>query len=245
MNVLLPVGWLEYLVSEVWDCETLQRSVRERSVHRNITILLLVSSWGSPGNRSRSAPRSRSFPLRSALLLPVAITLPAELSLPLMVSLYLGAEYGGRISAILLNIPGDPGAIMTTLDGHPMALKGKGRDSPVDLRAGLVPRKHPGFPGSGVPCRTDVAAGARFRSGCLLLRRRHGARSQCDSGRIGTDARADCCRPWRGDVHHRHRAPIWPAAVHLRIVHPVGGHRTDRRESSVSSVSARFWPARR
>ncbi|GEB24599.1 tripartite tricarboxylate transporter permease [Brevibacterium aurantiacum] len=60
-----------------------------------------------------------------ALLLPVAITLPAELSLPLMVSLYLGAEYGGRISAILLNIPGDPGAIMTTLDGHPMALKGK------------------------------------------------------------------------------------------------------------------------
>lgn len=60
-----------------------------------------------------------------ALLLPVAITVPAELSLPLMVSLYLGAEYGGRISAILLNIPGDPGAIMTTLDGHPMALKGK------------------------------------------------------------------------------------------------------------------------
>lgn len=60
-----------------------------------------------------------------ALLLPVAITMPAELSLPLMVSLYLGAEYGGRISAILLNIPGDPGAIMTTLDGHPMALKGK------------------------------------------------------------------------------------------------------------------------
>jgi putative tricarboxylic transport membrane protein len=60
-----------------------------------------------------------------ALLLPVAITVPPELSLPLMVSLYLGAEYGGRISAILLNIPGDPGAIMTTLDGHPMALKGK------------------------------------------------------------------------------------------------------------------------
>src|SRR5699024_7251875 len=47
-----------------------------------------------------------------ALLLPVAITVPPELSLPLMVSLYLGAEYGGRISAILLNIPGDPGAIM-------------------------------------------------------------------------------------------------------------------------------------
>src|SRR5699024_11225280 len=74
-----------------------------------------------------------------ALLLPVAITVPPELSLPLMVSLYLGAEYGGRISAILLNIPGDPGAIMTTLYGHPMALKGKAASSlSISVLASLV-----------------------------------------------------------------------------------------------------------
>src|SRR3546814_13849760 len=33
--------------------------------------------------------------------------------------------YGGRISSILLNIPGDEPALMTTLDGYPMAKQGK------------------------------------------------------------------------------------------------------------------------
>ena len=33
--------------------------------------------------------------------------------------------YGGRISSILLNIPGDEPAMMTTLDGYPMAKQGK------------------------------------------------------------------------------------------------------------------------
>jgi putative tricarboxylic transport membrane protein len=36
----------------------------------------------------------------------------------------MGCEYGGRISSILLNVPGDAGAIMTALDGFPMAKKG-------------------------------------------------------------------------------------------------------------------------
>jgi len=38
-----------------------------------------------------------------------------------MTSVYYGAMYGGRISSILLNIPGDEPALMTTLDGYPMA----------------------------------------------------------------------------------------------------------------------------
>lgn len=33
--------------------------------------------------------------------------------------------YGGRISSIMLNIPGDEPAIMTTLDGHPITLQGR------------------------------------------------------------------------------------------------------------------------
>lgn len=62
-----------------------------------------------------------------AILLPIAfaIHLPAESALILLAAVYMGCEYGGRISAILLNVPGDAGAIMTTLDGHPMALQGK------------------------------------------------------------------------------------------------------------------------
>lgn len=62
-----------------------------------------------------------------ALLLPFtyAIGLPPESALILLSSVYVGCEYGGRISAILMNIPGDAAALMTTLDGYPMAKSGK------------------------------------------------------------------------------------------------------------------------
>ena len=62
-----------------------------------------------------------------AILIPLAFTLglPATPALILLTSVYYGAMYGGRISSILLNIPGDEPALMTTLDGHPMARKGQ------------------------------------------------------------------------------------------------------------------------
>lgn len=61
-----------------------------------------------------------------AILLPLAfaLQLPAESALILLAAVYMGCEYGGRISAILLNVPGDAGAVMTTVDGHPMARQG-------------------------------------------------------------------------------------------------------------------------
>lgn len=62
-----------------------------------------------------------------AILLPIAYGLgfPPESALILLAGIYYGAEYGGRISSILLNVPGDAGAVMTTLDGNPMARKGE------------------------------------------------------------------------------------------------------------------------
>lgn len=61
-----------------------------------------------------------------ALLIPVAFALglPPETALILLAAVYLGCEYGGRISSILLNIPGEASTVMTTLDGYPMARKG-------------------------------------------------------------------------------------------------------------------------
>ncbi len=63
-----------------------------------------------------------------AILMPLAfaLKLPAETSLILLAAVYIGCEYGGRISSILLNVPGDAGAIMTALDGYPMARQGLG-----------------------------------------------------------------------------------------------------------------------
>ena len=61
-----------------------------------------------------------------AILMPLAfaLKLPPETALILLAAVYMGCEYGGRISSILINVPGDAGAIMTALDGHPMAKKG-------------------------------------------------------------------------------------------------------------------------
>src|SRR5690606_15894102 len=62
-----------------------------------------------------------------AILLPFAyaLGLPPDTALILLAAVYLGCEYGGRISSILLNIPGEASAVMTTLDGYPLARQGK------------------------------------------------------------------------------------------------------------------------
>ncbi|MEM7302830.1 MAG: tripartite tricarboxylate transporter permease [Pseudomonadota bacterium] len=68
-----------------------------------------------------------------AILIPLAFTLglDATSALVLMTAVYYGAMYGGRISSILLNIPGDEPALMTTLDGYPMAKAGRAGDALV------------------------------------------------------------------------------------------------------------------
>lgn len=66
-----------------------------------------------------------------AILIPLAFALgfDATQSLVLLTAVYYGCMYGGAISSILLNIPGDEPAMMTTLDGYPMAKKGRAADA--------------------------------------------------------------------------------------------------------------------
>lgn len=61
-----------------------------------------------------------------AMLVPIAFAmkLPPESALILLAAVYVGAEYGGRITSILINVPGEAAAVMTTLDGYPLARKG-------------------------------------------------------------------------------------------------------------------------
>ena len=62
-----------------------------------------------------------------AILIPLVFSLglDAAAAMILLSSVYYGAMYGGRISSILLNIPGDEPAMMTTLDGYPMTQQGR------------------------------------------------------------------------------------------------------------------------
>lgn len=66
-----------------------------------------------------------------AILIPLAFSLklsPVE-AMILLTAVYYGTMFGGRISSILLNIPGDAPAVMTCLDGYPMARKGRAADA--------------------------------------------------------------------------------------------------------------------
>lgn len=60
-----------------------------------------------------------------ALLLPLTYKFNPTAAIIMLGALYYSNMYGGSFSAILLNIPGDSPAVMTTLDGYPMAKKGQ------------------------------------------------------------------------------------------------------------------------
>ena len=61
----------------------------------------------------------------TALLLPITITMTPVAAIAFLGALYCAANFGGSITAILVNAPGDPSASATTFDGYPMAAKGE------------------------------------------------------------------------------------------------------------------------
>src|SRR5699024_2246772 len=60
-----------------------------------------------------------------ALLLPLTFTLEPTSAIILLAGIYYGSMYGGRIPSILLNLPGDASAVITTLDGYPLRQQGR------------------------------------------------------------------------------------------------------------------------
>ncbi|MEK7370395.1 MAG: tripartite tricarboxylate transporter permease, partial [candidate division NC10 bacterium] len=60
------------------------------------------------------------------ILLPLTFTMPPTSAIILLTSLYWGALFGGAITSILFNIPGEPWSVATTFDGFPMARRGEG-----------------------------------------------------------------------------------------------------------------------
>jgi putative tricarboxylic transport membrane protein len=61
----------------------------------------------------------------TALLLPFTITMTPTAAIAFLGAIYCAANYGGSITAILVNSPGDPSASATAFDGYPMAQKGE------------------------------------------------------------------------------------------------------------------------
>src|SRR5512140_1945833 len=60
-----------------------------------------------------------------ALLIPFTFGMNATAAMIMITSLYYGSKYGGSITSILINIPGENASVVTTFDGYQMALQGR------------------------------------------------------------------------------------------------------------------------
>jgi putative tricarboxylic transport membrane protein len=60
-----------------------------------------------------------------AMLLPITYKLDPTGALIMLAGIYYGAQYGGSTTAILVNLPGESSSVVTALDGHQMAKKGR------------------------------------------------------------------------------------------------------------------------
>ena len=60
-----------------------------------------------------------------AILLPLTFAMSPTSAIIMLSCIYWGALFGGAITSILFNIPGEPWSVATTFDGHPMAQQGR------------------------------------------------------------------------------------------------------------------------
>jgi len=60
-----------------------------------------------------------------AILLPLTFTMPPTSAIIVLAYIDWGALFGGAITSILFNIPGEPWSVATTFDGYPMAQQGR------------------------------------------------------------------------------------------------------------------------
>src|SRR5256712_8490543 len=64
-----------------------------------------------------------------AILLPLTFTMDQTSAIEMLSCIYWGALFGGAITSILYNIPGEAWSVATTFDGYPMAQQGKAAEA--------------------------------------------------------------------------------------------------------------------
>jgi putative tricarboxylic transport membrane protein len=60
-----------------------------------------------------------------SILLPITFKLPATGAIIMLAGIYYGVQYGGSTTSILVNVPGEASSVITCIDGHQMALRGR------------------------------------------------------------------------------------------------------------------------
>jgi putative tricarboxylic transport membrane protein len=64
-------------------------------------------------------------PTAIALLLPLTFSLDPTSAIIMFAGIYYGVAYGGTVTSILINVPGESSSVMTCVDGYAMAQKGR------------------------------------------------------------------------------------------------------------------------
>ncbi len=94
---------------------------------------LLFTTAGVAFGLVISAMPGLTVSMAVVLLLPFTFYLDSGPSLGLMLGVFVGGMAGGAVSAILIDIPGNPASVITNLDGYPMT-----RDGRADLALGIA-----------------------------------------------------------------------------------------------------------
>ena len=62
----------------------------------------------------------------TAILIPLTFKLDPTGALIMLSAIYYGAMYGGTVTSVLINVPGEAASVVTCIDGHEMAKQGRG-----------------------------------------------------------------------------------------------------------------------
>src|SRR5688572_11669671 len=61
----------------------------------------------------------------TALLIPLTFSLPPTGAIIMLAAIYYGSQYGGTITSVLINVPGEASSAITCIDGYKMAQQGR------------------------------------------------------------------------------------------------------------------------
>lgn len=89
-----------------------------------VTPLLLILLGVCVGILGGATP-GISPSMAVALLLPMTYKMNSTMAIILLMGIYIGANYGGSITAVSINTPGTPSAAVTAFDGYPLAKAGR------------------------------------------------------------------------------------------------------------------------
>ena len=88
----------------------------------------------------------------TAILIPVTVVLDPTGAIIMLAAIYYGAMYGGTITSVLLNVPGEAASVVTCIDGYQMARQGRAPPGPAPPSGPSSGARLPRWPWWCWPC---------------------------------------------------------------------------------------------